>query len=113
MVAKEIGKALAADSFRCQLDARGIRKEAMLFSVVLVHPMEQVAQRLPSAGQFADVQVQQDPENLALVVVADAPLRRSVERVAFEPGIETRFFRRLPAMRRTALQLGDFAGKRL
>ena len=57
---------------------------------------------------MANAEVQQNTENFAFVVIADTALRRAVERIAFEPGIETRFFRRLPSVRRAALQLGNF-----
>src|SRR5262249_32603098 len=46
----------------------------------------------------------------ALVVVADAAFRRTIVRVAFEPGVEAGLLRRLPRAGRATLQLGDLAG---
>ena len=51
VVAKKLGEALAGDGFRRLLDAGGVGKEAMLLGVMLVHPLEQIAQRLAAVGQ--------------------------------------------------------------
>src|SRR5208282_953322 len=106
IVAKKLGETLASDGLCRLLNARGIRKEKVLLGVVVVHPLEQIAQRLPAAGLFTNAEVEEDAENISLVVVADAPLRRPVERVTFEPCVQTRFLRRLPTVGRPALQFG-------
>src|SRR5271169_156364 len=110
VVLEKLSETLARDSFGRLLYSIGVGEEAAFLGIVLVHPPEQVAQRLPAVGELPNAQVQQHSHNFALVVVADAPLRRAVKRVALEPGVQARFLHRLPAVRRTRLQFVDLAG---
>ena len=80
VVAKELGKTLPGDRLSRQFDTVGIGKEAVLLGVMLVHPLQHVTQRFFPICHLANAQIQQDAENLALVVVTDAPLWRAIVR---------------------------------
>src|ERR1019366_10656734 len=110
VIVEELSEALAGDSFRRLLHSIGIGEWTALLGVILVHPLEQITQRFRTLRHLPHAQVQQYPDDFALVVVADAAFGRAVKCVAFEPGVEARLLRRLPAVRRTRLQFVDLAG---
>src|ERR1017187_371722 len=108
VVAKELCKALPRNRLRRLLHTLRVGKEAVLLGVVFVHPLQQIAQRFFPMRDLADPQVKQDTEDLALVVVADATLRRAIVRLTFKPGVKARLFGRLPMVRGTPLQFCNF-----
>src|SRR5664280_58364 len=99
VVAEELSKALSRNRLRRRLHTLRVGKETVLLGVVFVHPLQHVAQGSVRLRDLADPQVKQDTEDLALVVVADATLRRAIVRLTFKPGVKARLFGRLPMVR--------------
>src|SRR5664280_2789397 len=88
VVAEELSKALSRNRLRRLLHTLRVGKETVLLGVVFVHPLQHVAQGSVRLRDLADPQVKQDTEDLALVVVADATLRRAIVRLTFKPGVK-------------------------
>ncbi len=60
----------------------------MLLGIVFVHPLQQVAQRFFPVRHLSNLQIQQDAQDFALVVVTDAALRRAIVRITLKPGVK-------------------------
>src|ERR1039458_18708 len=84
VVTEELSKALSRNRLRRLLHTLRVGKETVLLGVVFVHPLQQIAQRFFPMRHLANPQVKQDTEDLAFVVVTDAPLRRAIVRIRSE-----------------------------
>ena len=62
-----------------------VGKEPSLLRIVLIHPLEDFAQRSASLAHFPHLEVEHHTEQFSFVVIRNAALRTPVVGVAFEP----------------------------
>src|SRR6266403_1770602 len=87
--------------------SRRIRKELALLRKILIHPLENLAQRSTPLTGLAHREVERNSQQLSLVVVGNTPLWLSVVRIFFKPRVQTRFLRRLCQMGGPALEFRE------
>ena len=102
-----------ADCLGGAAHAFAVGKEQPLAGVVFIQPMEDFTNRSGSVRILADLQVEQNAEQVSLVVIRDAAIGQPVVVVLLQPGVEAGFFRRLSKVRGAPLQFGDFASRML
>ena len=92
-----------ADRLGGTAHALAVGKEQPLAGVVFIQPMEDFTNRSGSVRILADLQVEQNAEQVSLVVIRDAASGQPVVVVLLEPGVEAGFFHRLSKMSRPPL----------